>query len=134
MADRLKFICALFAVLALVFACSSNKSDKDKENQTSQKQQQQQPTEPKDQYRIAEIFENDKNQMVDLIEGPASFDIMFDGTGNFKAELLYTDGRPFEVLADVNGSYKGKKVITVPQTSAYILDVHCTGKWSVYKE
>ncbi len=134
MPDRLKFLFALFVVMFMVFACSSNKSDKDKENQTSQNNQKQQQTEPKDQYRIAEIFENDKNQMVDLIEGKATFDIMFEGEGNFKANLLYNDGRPFEVLADVNGSYKGKKVITVPQTSAYILDVHCTGKWSVYKE
>ena len=134
MADRFKYLFALFVVIFLFFACSSDKSDKDKENQSSQKQQQQQQTEPKDQYRIAEIFENDKSQMVDLIEGTATFNIMFEGEGNFKATLLFTDGKPFQVLADVNGSYKGKKVVTIPQTSAYILDVNCKGKWSVYKE
>ena len=131
MPERLKFVFALFTAALIIFSCSSNKSEKDKGEQSNQNKTQ---TEPKDQYRIAEIFENDKNQMVDLIQGPASFDIMFEGDGNFKAELLYTDGKPFQVLADVNGSYKGKKVITVPETSAYILDVHCKGKWSVYKE
>jgi hypothetical protein len=130
---KFKFLISLFVAVVLVFACSSNKSDKDKNNQTSQKQQQQTP-DPKDQYRMVEVFENDKNQMIDLIEGPATFLITFEGEGNFRALLFNTEGKQLEVLADVNGNYKGKKTITVPQTSAYILDVHCKGKWSVFRE
>ncbi len=129
---KFKFLISLLIAGTLVFACSSNKSDKDKGNQTSQKQQQQ--PDPKDQYRMVELFENDKNQMIDLIEGTATFLITYEGEGNFRAILFDTDGKQLEVLADVNGNYKGKKTITVPQTSAYILDVHCKGKWSVFRE
>ncbi|HWA07455.1 MAG TPA: hypothetical protein VG961_12960 [Ignavibacteria bacterium] len=88
----------------------------------------------KDQYRIAEIFEGDKNQMHDLIKGPATFDIMHQGTGPFKITLLKNDGTLFAVLAEGTGDFKGKKELEIPETTAYILDVKSTGKWSVYRE
>jgi hypothetical protein len=56
------------------------------------------------------------------------------GDTHFKATLMYPDGRVLDVLADVEGSYKGKKRIDVPETTAYILDVNCSGPWSVYRE
>jgi hypothetical protein len=131
---KLRFLISLVLMLAVMIACSSNKSDKDKGNQTNQNNQQQQKPESKDQYRMSEMFEDDKSQMIDLIEGKANFVIIFEGEGNFKANVLTTDGKLIEVLADVNGNYKGKKTINVPQTTAYVLDVHCKGKWSVYRE
>ncbi|MBL8015674.1 MAG: hypothetical protein JNK43_00265 [Ignavibacteria bacterium] len=88
----------------------------------------------KDQYRIAEIFEGDKNQMHDLIKGPATFDIMHQGTGPFKVTLLKNDGTVLAVLAEGTGDFKGKKELTIPETTAYILDVKTAGKWSVYRE
>lgn len=88
----------------------------------------------KDQYRIAEIFEGDKSQMHDLIKGPATFDIMHQGSGQYKIRLLKNDGTEFAVLAEGSGDFKGKKEITIPETTAYILDVKSTGKWSVYRE
>jgi hypothetical protein len=83
---------------------------------------------------MVEMFSDDKTQMIDLIEGKATFQIIFEGEGNFKVNVLYTDGKLLDTLANVNGNYKAKKTITVPTTSAYILDVHCKGKWSVYRE
>ena len=80
------------------------------------------------------MFDDDKSQMIDLIQGKAVFAIVFEGEGNFKANILNVDGTLLAVLADVNGNYKGKKTVDVPTTTAYILDVHCKGKWSVYRE
>jgi hypothetical protein len=88
----------------------------------------------KDQYRIAEIFEGDKNQMHDLIKGPATFYIMHQGTGPFKISLLRNDGTLLAVLAEGTGDFKGKKEMEIPETTAYILDVKSAGKWSVYRE
>ncbi len=88
----------------------------------------------KDQYRIAEIFEGDKNQMHDLIKGPATFYIMHQGTGSFKITLLKNDGTFLAVLAEGSGDFKGKKELEIPETTAYILDVKSAGKWSVYRE
>jgi len=88
----------------------------------------------KDQYRIAEIFEGDKNQMHDLIKGPATFYIMHQGTGTFKISLLKNDGTLLAILAEGTGDFKGKKEMEIPETTAYILDVKSTGKWSVYRE
>jgi hypothetical protein len=132
MVNKLKFLISLIVVLSIVFACSSNKSDKDKNNKTNQKQETSQA--PKEQYRMAEMYDNDKTQMIDLIQGKAAFQIIYNGEGNFKANILKTDGTLLAVLADVNGSYKGKMTVDVPATTAYILDVHCKGQWSVYRE
>lgn len=88
----------------------------------------------KDQYRIAEIFTGNKNQMHDLIKGPATFDIMHQGSGKFKATIKKPDGTIVAVLAEVTGDFKGKKKIDVPETTAYILDVETEGQWSVYRE
>lgn len=127
---RIKFLLSVLIAALLVFSCSSNKSDKDKQTTKTAPQQ----PDPKDQYRMVEMFDNDKNQMIDLIQGKATFQIVYEGEGNFKATILTTDGKVLDVLADVNGNYKAKKTIDVPETTAYILDVHCKGKWSVYRE
>ena len=133
MVNNLKFLISLLVVLFAVFACGSNKSDKNKNEQTNQTKQQT-PPDPKEQYRMGEMYDNDKTQMIDLIQGKAVFQIEFEGEGNFKANILNTDGTLLVVLADLNGNYKGKKTIDVPKTTGYILDVHCKGKWSVYRE
>lgn len=88
----------------------------------------------KDQYRIAEIFDGDRSQMHDLIKGPATFDIMHQGTGSYKISILRNDGTLLAVLAEGSGDFKGKKELEIPETTAYILDVKSTGKWSVYRE
>src|SRR5260221_4683232 len=103
MVYKLKFLISLLVVLTFVFACGSNKSDKNKTEQTNQTKQQP-PPDPKEQYRIAEMFDDDKNQMIDLIQGKAVFAIVFEGEGDFKANVLNTYGTLLAVLADVNGS------------------------------
>ena len=88
----------------------------------------------KDQYRIALIFTGNKSQMLDLIKGPVSFDIMHTGNGKFKVTLMKTDGNTVAVLADVIGDFKGKKKLEILETNAYILNVETEGQWSVYRE
>jgi|SRR4030095_2206378 len=133
---KLKFALSLIVFFTLMAACT--KSDKDAEKQNTQKPPQQQAKDTvkinKDQYRVAEIFTDSKNQIIDLIQGPANFEIQYMGDSHFKATLMYPDGKIVDVLADVEGSYKGKKKIDVPETRAYILDVQCKGQWSVYRE
>jgi len=129
---RINYLLALFIVFGLIIACSGNKSDKTKT--TTQTEYKDTVKVNKDQYRVAEIFTDSKNQIIDLIKGPASFEIMYNGNSHFKATIMYADGRVVDVLADVEGQYKGKKKIDVPETTAYILDVQCKGQWSVYRE
>lgn len=132
MTNKIKYFASLIVILTIVFACSSNK-DKDK-TQNQQKQYKDTTQINKDQYRVAEIFSGSKNQIIDLMQGPATFDIFHEGTGKFKCTLMYADGKVIDVLADVTGDYKGKKKIDIPETRAYILDVETEGKWSVYRE
>ncbi len=131
MKDLIKYILSIL-ILFSVFSCSRFKANKENQNQ---KQPQTQPKpEPKDQYRIAENFTGNKSQIIDLIEGPATFEIKFEGSSHFMALLMKGDGTVVDTLANVNGSYKGEKSITVHETTAYILDVRCDGVWSIYRK
>ncbi len=130
MRNNLKFLFSLIVIAALVFACGK-KSDKDK--QTTETQQQQEP-ERKDQYRMSEMYTGNKAQIIDLIEGTATFEIEHEGDSTFTARLLNADGSLVELLADVKGNYRGTKTITVPKTSSYVLDVKTSGRWSVYRK
>lgn len=133
MANKFKLFASLLVILAIVFACSSNK-DKDKNTQNQQKQNRDTVQINKDQYRVAEIFTGSKNQIIDLISGPATFDVFHEGTGPFKCTLSYADGTVIKKLADVTGDFKGKVKVDIPETRAYILDVETEGRWSVYRE
>ena len=128
MKNHFKFLLSLLVIASLVFACGK-KSDKD--NQTTQQQPE---PERKDQYRMSEMFSGNKAQIIDLIEGPALFEIEHEGNSNFTARLLNSDGTLVELLADVTGSYRGTKTITVPKTSSYILEVKTEGRWSVSRK
>lgn len=130
MKNLFKITFSFIILFGIIIACGGNKSEKDKQ-QTSSKDTMQIN---KDQYRVAEIFTGSKNQIIDLIQGPATFDIFHEGEGTFKAILKLADGTIIDVLADVKGNYKGKKKINVPETRAYILQVETEGKWSVYRE
>jgi hypothetical protein len=129
-----KYLSSLIIIL-LLFSCSWFKADRNKEKKTAP------PTttttqkpEPKDQYRIAENYSGNKSQIIDLITGPATFDIKYEGNSRFLALLMKGDGTILDTLANVNGSYKGTKEIKVPETTAYILDVRCDGVWSIYRK
>lgn len=133
MTNKIKYFAAMLVIIAVVFACSSNK---DKQNTQNQQQKQYKDTVEinKDQYRIAEDFTGPKNQLIDLLQDTVTFSIVHQGTGPFKCTLSYPDGKVLAVLADVTGDFKGKKEIIVPETRAYVLDVETQGKWSVYRE
>lgn len=119
-------------MITLAISCSWFKAKKDTDKDKTKTQTS--APETKNQYRIAENYQDDKSQIIDLIEGPATFDMKYDGSTNFTIHLLNPDGTLVEVLADVNGSYKGTKTINVPKTGSYILDVKCKGTWSVYRK
>ena len=126
---------AVFCVISLsIFAgCNSDKSNKNK--QTTQTQQKDTTKINKDQYRVAEIFTGGKNQIIDLMQGPATFEVVHKGSGKFYAALKYPDGTLLKLLADVTGDYKGKVRVDVPETRAYIFDVETDdGDWSIYRE
>jgi predicted LPLAT superfamily acyltransferase len=129
MRHNLKFLIAILILVSLVFACSRKPS----RQQTTESQKQEEP-ERKDQYRIAEMFTDSKAQIIDLIQGTATFDIEYEGDSTFSARLLNPDGSLVDVLAEVRGNYKGTKTITAPRTGSYILDVKTTGRWSVYRK
>jgi len=131
MGKKIKFIIIVFCAV-LICSCNSNKSDQDKT--TSGDKSKTIQTDPKDQYRMVEDFQDDKDQMIDLIEGKATFDISYQGEGNFNAVILTTDGKQIDQLANVNGNYKATKTIQVPQTTGYILRVRCKGTWSIYRK
>jgi len=133
MTSKFKYFAALFVIIAVIFACSSNK---DKQNTQNQQQKQYKDTVEinKDQYRIAENFVGPKNQIIDLLQDTVTFNIIHQGTGPFKCTLSYPDGKVVAVLADVTGDFKGKKELIVPETRAYVLDVETQGTWSVYRE
>jgi len=133
MINKIKFLVSVFVLLLIVYSCDSNKSERDKDGNKVNKTDPVK-TEPKDQYRIAENFEGSKNQIIDLIEGPATFDITYQGDSHFNATLKNGDGSVLTVLADVDGNYKSTKTFTVPKTAAYIIDVTCKGIWSIYRK
>jgi hypothetical protein len=134
MLNKFKYFLSLAVIIALFFACSSDK-DKSKQNVDNYKVQEKDTIDiRKDQYRIAENFTGSKNQIIDLIKGPATFDITHQGTGKFVCTLMLADGTVISLLTDVTGDYKGKKQVEVPETRAYILDVKTEGVWSVYRE
>lgn len=131
MKNNFKLLLSVLVIAALVFACGKKSS---KDQPTTQQQQQKQEPERKDQYRIAEMFTGSKAQIIDLIEGTATFEIEHEGDSTFTASLLDPDGTLVDVLANVTGNYRGTKTITAPKTGSYILDVKTTGRWSVYRK
>lgn len=131
MSSHLKFLISLLVIVSLITACS--RSSRKQQQQTTQPQKQEEP-ESKDQYRIAEMFTGSKAQIIDLIQGTADFKIEFEGDSTCVMRLLNPDGSLVDVLADVKGSYRGKKTINVPRTGSYILDVKTAGRWSVYRQ
>ena len=123
-----------FIALVILFSAFTCGKFKPTQQQNTNTQQQTQKPEPKDQYRIAENYSGNKSQMIDLIAGPATFDIKYDGSSRFLALLLNNEGGIVDTLADVIGSYKGEKSINVPLTTAYVVDVKCEGIWSIYRK
>lgn len=129
MRNGTRYLLLLIAVSVFAGGCSKPKPGQEK-NKESQKV----TAEKKDQYRMDEAFQGNKDQIIDLIEGPATFDIKYEGNSTFSARLLNNQGDLIEILAEVTGPYKGTKTITVPKTASYILEVKTTGTWSVYRK
>jgi hypothetical protein len=123
--EKIKRYSLILLSLIIVSSCTVNKSDREK-NKLSDK-------EKKDQYRVGEFNIDNKSQLIDLIEGDATFDIIYEGNSSFLARILNSNGDIVDILIETNGQYKGIKTIKVPKTTSYILDVKTTGRWSVSK-
>lgn len=131
MKNHIKFAFSLVILFLLVIACNSDKSGKDK---STNKKQKDTVKINEDQYRMDEAFTDSKDQIIDLVKGPATFIIKYEGDGKFLCNLKDADGTIIETLANVTGKYSGKKKVDVPETKAYVLDVETVGRWSVYRE
>jgi hypothetical protein len=134
MKNHIKTAFSLLILAAILIACNSDKSDKEKSDKQNKSKQKDTVQIGKDQYRIAEQFTGSRNQIIDLIKGPANFVIVHQGAGTFTARIMTAEGSIIDVLAEVTGDYNGKKKVEVPETRAYILDVKTDGVWSVYRE
>ncbi len=132
MKNPTKYIISLIIVASL-FSCNLYKAKKEKKNIPETTTTTEKP-EPKDQYRIAENYTGNKTQIIDLIAGPATFEIKYEGSSQFRAVLLNNNGSILDTLVNVSGSYQGEKSINVPQTTSYILDVKTKGVWSIYRK
>lgn len=124
----------LFVLLAATFVSGCDWLSALKRKEKEKVVQKTTPPEKKDQYRDQEFFWDNKTQIIDLIEGPATFDIKYDGDSSFVVHLLNNDGDLVEVLADVTGPYKATKTFNILTTSSYLLDVRTKGRWSIYKK
>ena len=127
-----KYLILAILIAASAGGCSRHKGTKQTNKDTTVSQKV--TAEKKDQYRMVENFQGNKTQIIDLIEGPATFELKYEGNSTFTAKILNNEGDLIDVLADVTGPYKATKSITVPKTSSYILDVRTTGMWSVYRK
>ncbi len=131
--NSLKYILSLTVIIALVIACSKDNQQTNKQNQTQPPKDTSKP-EPKTQYRDIEYFEDDKSQLIDLRDGRATLDILFEGTGNFKATINDSLGNYIATLIETTGPYKGQKLYESPKTGMFILDVKCKGRWYIKRK
>ncbi|MBI5207383.1 MAG: Ig-like domain-containing protein [Candidatus Firestonebacteria bacterium] len=65
-----------------------------------------------------------------LTSGEALFTITHDGSSIFKVELK-KDGNPVETLVSTTGSYNEQKLINIPSTGNYRLDIEADGNWTI---
>lgn len=130
--NEIKYFFSIFLLIVILQSCTSDKDKKD--SGEKRKTGKDTVTIPTDQYRVEEWNTGSKNQIIDLIQGSAEFHIQHKGTGSFKAIVMYPDGKIIDVLAEVNGDYRGKKTIQIPETRAYILKVETEGYWSIYRQ
>ena len=86
------------------------------------------------QYVMGETFTGDRNQIIDLMKGPATFIINHEGEGTFVVKLLKGDGTLVTELVSTTGNYKGTKSIEVQETTAYIIDVKTQGRWVITRK
>lgn len=87
-----------------------------------------------EQYKIYFNFNGDESQIIDLMEGMAEINLVYEGTSKFTARILNTDGTLFAELVDMDGPVNEKQIIPVPKTGAYLLDVKTTGEWSMNRK
>jgi hypothetical protein len=125
-------ILALVIIVALmgvyVWNCDNGSKGKEKV------QKQNPPEETSKQYKMSFNFDGDKSQIIDLIKGKAEFNIVYSGTSTFTAKILNTDGSLLALLADVVGPYNQKRIVEVPETGTYLLDVKTSGEWSLFRQ
>ena len=70
-------------------------------------------------------------QVVNLNKGLIEFNINYSGVSNISVNILNHNRDPVASVVDHKGPYKRNKMVYVPETGEYILDVRCEGHWSI---
>lgn len=143
MKNHIKLIITVFIVIGVALACSKSTVEKITKTEEQKKKDREKTVRDsldaikKDQYIMAEMYTDDKTLMIDLIKGPATFEIFHEGTGHFKATITTVETKEvLLVLADVDGNFKGSKEFMAPETDAFLLDVQVDPgcKWYVKRK
>lgn len=124
---NLKYIIIFFLSVFLI-SCGRHIADRENENAAGIKE------EPKDQYRLGVTFEGSQSQIIDMIQGKATYEFRHLGDSRFVVKIMKPDGSFVVPIVDVTGNYNGVHSFMVPETGAYILDVKTDGTWSFMKK
>ena len=66
-----------------------------------------------------------------LSSGLSVFKMTHSGSGNFAVELLDSNGKTVELLANTIGSFNGSKAVGIQSNGTYLLNITASGKWTV---
>lgn len=135
MRNIIKYFGLLLILLLIIGAISVfvRGSDISKNNVTQS--QEQKPSEANnDEYKMYFSFDGNKKQTIELNEGKADLNMVYNDDSEFAAKILKTDGTMLAMLIETNGPYNGIHIIDVPEKGIYILDVKTTGHWSLSRK
>ena len=135
MADILKYAAFVLALMLIItFGVLYYGDEKTQKTEQTIANKTFQNESPGEQYKIYFNFKGDESQIIDLIKGTAEFNLVYEGTSNFTAKILYTDGKLLADMVNMNGPVHQKLIIPVPETGAYLLEVRTTGEWSMSRK
>ncbi|MCX7833369.1 MAG: hypothetical protein N2490_04085 [Ignavibacteria bacterium] len=83
------------------------------------------------QYKFSYNGKGNLKQIIHLNKGEALFTTNHKGDNNYTVELKTANDSLIKVIFNVNGDFKGKQVINVPENDAYILDIKTEGEWEI---
>ncbi|MBE2255374.1 MAG: hypothetical protein IAE65_04170 [Ignavibacteria bacterium] len=82
-------------------------------------------------YRMSYSQSGNRDLIIDLLPGDATFVMEYNGNGNFKVRLLTNTGQFVQELANTNGKFKGVAKYNVPEINPYLLEVRADGPWTI---
>ncbi|HRE40453.1 MAG TPA: hypothetical protein PLG90_03895 [Ignavibacteria bacterium] len=82
-------------------------------------------------YRMSYTQSGNRDLIIDLLPGEATFLMEYTGNSNFRVRLLTNSGQFVQELANANGKYNGVAKYTVPEINPYLLEIRAEGPWSI---